>query len=219
MMQNALGDDVWSKGLQYYLKSRSLLEATPMHLHAGIQRAVNESGIDGLDIAQIMLSWETQSGYPVIDVSVNGSLLFFNQSRFLYDEAADSQLWHVPINFVTASEPVVINTKPDLWISRRSVSLSRAQATRNWSDKDWIVVNLQQGYYYRVNYDSALWQALIDQLNECHSAIDLRSRGQLIDDSLNLARAGKISYDIPFGVLRHLHDETDYLPWASVSVD
>lgn len=220
MMQNAVGDDIWRKGLKSYLTARSLKEATPDHLHAGLQEAVNESG-NALDIAEIMKSWETQAGYPVIHVSMNGSTLTFTQTRFLYDdnsESASNTAWHVPINYVTASNAVIINTKPDFWMNKeRSVTLNPEKAAKYWKDDDWIVVNLQQGYYYRVNYDDKLWQSLIDQLNSCHSKIDLRNRGQLIDDSLNLARAGKIGYNIPLAILKHLKGETDYLPWASVS--
>ncbi|KAG5683236.1 hypothetical protein PVAND_012529 [Polypedilum vanderplanki] len=220
MIQNAIGDDVWSKGLENYLKNRSLLAATPDHLHTAIQQAINEKGNIDLDIAKIMLSWETQSGYPVINVKKTNDTLTFTQERFLYDEEDKETLWYVPINFITASDSLVINTKPDLWLNQeRSISLSRVKSSRNWNEKDWIVANLQQGYYYRVNYDESIWQALIDQLNECHNVIDLRSRGQLIDDSLNLARAGKISYEIPFGIVKHLKKETDYLPWAAAYGD
>jgi hypothetical protein len=85
-----------------------------------------------------------------------------------------------------------------------------------FEDDDWIIVNLQQGYYYRVNYDTHLWQLIAKQLMENHEKIDVRNRGQLIDDSFSMARADKISYDIPLDILKYLKNETDYLPWAAV---
>ena len=50
---------------------------------------------------------------------------------------------------------------------------------------------MQQTGYYRVNYDKENWAALSKQLDDDHEAIDSTNRAQILDDSLNLARAGK----------------------------
>jgi aminopeptidase N len=41
------------------------------------------------------------------------------------------------------------------------------------------------------------------------------NRAQLIDDSLNLARAEIIDYSIPLQILKYLRMEIDYVPWAA----
>lgn len=38
---------------------------------------------------------------------------------------------------------------------------------------------------------------------------------QLIDDSLNLARAGLIDYETPFEVVLAMEHETEYAPWKA----
>lgn len=46
--------------------------------------------------------------------------------------------------------------------------------------------------YYRVNYDPENWMALAEVLDEAHETIDLLNRAQIIDDSFNLARNGRL---------------------------
>ncbi|KAK7498964.1 hypothetical protein BaRGS_00009773, partial [Batillaria attramentaria] len=52
----------------------------------------------------------------------------------------------------------------------------------------WILANIQQYGYYRVNYDPQNWNALIKQLIKDHTVIPPVNRAQIIDDAWNLAR-------------------------------
>ena len=74
--------------------------------------------------------------------------------------------------------------------------------------------NFKTGYY-RVNYDEANWRMLIKALNEDHTQIHVINRAQLIDDALNLAKAGLLSYEIALGVTSYLEKETEYIPWKA----
>lgn len=70
--------------------------------------------------------------------------------------------------------------------------------------------------YYRVNYEEALWNYIIDYLNsDMYSHINKLNRAQLIDDSFNLARSGRLSYEIPLNLTKYLVRERDYLPFYS----
>ena len=40
-------------------------------------------------------------------------------------------------------------------------------------------------------------------------------RAQIIDDALNLARSGLLSYDIALQVTNYLANEVEYIPWAA----
>lgn len=87
----------------------------------------------------------------------------------------------------------------------------------SWQEDDWIVANLQESGYYRVNYDENNWRLLTEELQgDNFEVIHLLNRAQLIDDSLNLARAGIIPYATAFGILEYLEKEIDYVPWSSV---
>jgi aminopeptidase N len=41
------------------------------------------------------------------------------------------------------------------------------------------------------------------------------NRAQLLDDSLNLARAGKLEYPLALQVTLYLQHDHDYIPWAA----
>jgi len=79
----------------------------------------------------------------------------------------------------------------------------------------WVIFNLQETGYYRVNYDLNNWNLLIHQLNTDHKVINTINRAQLIDDAMDLARAGQLSYEVALGVYGYLGNEAEYVPWAA----
>lgn len=220
MMQVALGIDTWTKGLRNYLLTKQYDAATPDDLYSGIQQAVNQDyQVSPPNVATIMRTWENQAGYPVVTVSRSGNTLTLSQDRFFYTEQTSSSVWWIPINYVVGSNPNFTVTTPDLWMpGQKTVTLQSTTAPKSWTANDWIVLNIQESSYFRVNYDDNLWNLLIEQLKgNNYQQIHLLNRAQLVDDSLNLARAGRISYDVPFSILEYLTKEVDYIPWASVS--
>lgn len=65
-------------------------------------------------------------------------------------------------------------------------------------------------------YDEANYQLLIDYLrSEAYSGIHPLNRAQLLDDSLNLARAGLLSYSTALEITTYLAKESDFIPWIS----
>lgn len=57
---------------------------------------------------------------------------------------------------------------------------------------------------------------IIKQLNgENYKDIPTINRGQLIDDALNLARAGRLDYNTALDITSYLAQETEYVPWKS----
>lgn len=80
------------------------------------------------------------------------------------------------------------------------------------SDK-WMIANIQEVGYYRVNYDQENWKLLIGQLQRNHRDIHTTNRAQILDDSLDIARAGLLDYHIALNVTRYLINEADYAPW------
>ena len=75
--------------------------------------------------------------------------------------------------------------------------------------------NLFSGYY-RVTYDKENWQMLIKHLNQANfKDIPTANRAQLIDDALNLARAGRLDYSTALDVTSYLAHETEYIPWKA----
>lgn len=95
-----------------------------------------------------------------------GNVLSLQQSRFFYaNESSSDNIWHIPINYVVASNPDFNETSADLWLTSSQLEISNDTAPKPWMPNDWIVVNTQQSGYYRVNYDTEMWNLIIEQLN------------------------------------------------------
>lgn len=217
MFQNGFGDSVWKKGLFNYLAARGYDYGTPEHLYENLQLAVDEAA-NQIDVALAMQTWERQSGFPYVTVKRNGLILTLEQNRFMYTDRNSSNLWWIPINYVVGSNPNFQNTEPDFWFpGTRFMTIQANYAPKTFTANDWLIVNIQQTGFYRVNYDNALWKLLIAQLNNGFEEIHILNRAQLIDDSFHLARAALINFNIVFEILNYLEAETDYVPWASMN--
>lgn len=86
-----------------------------------------------------------------------------------------------------------------------------------WSARDskYIYLNYCAGYY-RVNYDNNTWTAIGKALKaDSHSNIHTINRAQIVDDILNLARAGMVDYWQALTVIQYLEKEENYIPWLS----
>lgn len=71
--------------------------------------------------------------------------------------------------------------------------------------------------YYRVNYDDRNWKLITSHLLDSikYQEISAANRAQLIDDALNLARAGYLDYRIALDVTRYLINEDESVPWKA----
>ena len=66
-----------------------------------------------------------------------------------------------------------------------------------------------------MNYDTTNWNLIIKELQEIHTNIPPLNQAQLLDDALNLARAGKLPYSLALDLTLYLEQEKDYIPWAA----
>ena len=69
----------------------------------------------------------------------------------------------------------------------------------------------EQTGYYRVNYDDATWNSII----RAFPTLSTITRSQLLDDALNLARAGHLDYDTALRLTRQLGREEEVVPLAA----
>nr|CAD7445351.1 unnamed protein product [Timema bartmani] len=176
------------------------------------------SDLSDKELQDVFESWTLQMGYPVITVTRDYALgtVNVNQERFLLtrDNTADDEdySWWVPLTYTTSDELDFINTSTKVWLNRTEES--KNITILNIKEKDWLIFNIQQIGFYRVNYDTTNWKLLISQLNrDQYEAIPPVNRAQLLDDAFNLARAGLLDYSTLFSLTDYLARETDYIPW------
>lgn len=221
MLEDVLGSKLFFQGLQNYLNKYKFSNAETNDLWQCLTDEVKESGVS-LDVTEMMTTWTSQMGFPVIDVTVerdaNGNMrLQYRQERFLVHPGTSSPSdsayrWVIPLTYVTQQNP-----------SKRHVELLKRQADNvllrgvspNTVGNFWIKMNAGQSGYYRVNYDEGNWNSLKEQLNSDHTQLIGADRAGLLDDALNLARAGNLSYNLALDLTAYLSKEQEYVPWIS----
>lgn len=110
-----------------------------------IQTAINEVNYKlPFSIKDIMKSWVTQPGFPIVQVTRNYSaqIIQLQQTSFSENQTAvkDKNLtWYIPINFATGSNPDFDKTVPDIWLKDPSMNVSVET-----KPEDWLILNKQQ---------------------------------------------------------------------------
>lgn len=163
-----------------------------------------------------MDTWTLQTGLPVVTVIRNypESSASLTQERFLLlsdDNKTMEQYWWIPITYTTQNELNFKNTSTNLWMQQTPEDILE---NINAAENQWILLNIQQTGYYRVNYDNQNWKLLTKHLLDKtrFNQIGSTNRAQLINDAMNLAQAGRLDYNIALNVTRYLIHERDYVP-------
>lgn len=219
MIEHAISRETFLKGLKYYLDEMKFQAANSDKLADGLQKSIDEDQIALQASAKdIIDSWSLKSGYPLVTVklSADEKTLLFTQQKFSYTGETSSELFIIPINYASATTPDFDITTPVFWLDGNAEAPQSAGA--RWKEGDWIVVNKQETSYYRVNYDEKLWSLLAQYLmSDGRNNIHHLNRAQIVDDALNLARAGYIPYTTAFRVTRFLAYERDFPAWVAAN--
>lgn len=221
MMSHFLTSDVFRKGLTTYLKKMSYESAEQDDLWNLLTIEARRYGIfdKAASVKEIMDTWTLQTGFPVITITrnINSNKLIVQQDRFAYKKLNPNEtenLWWIPLTYTTNKELDFVNTRPTAWLKRnKTVEIEDPKLV----SVEWYIFNIQQTGYYRVQYDETNWKSIISHLRDPKrfQQIAPSNRAQLIDDALNLARAGLLSYQTAFDLTLYLEHETEYVPWKS----
>ncbi|XP_065214890.1 aminopeptidase N-like [Planococcus citri] len=169
-----------------------------------------------ISIIDVMKTWTENIGYPVINIKrfSESKTIEMKQETYKSHEASTSfpnQKWITPISCTTKSKATFSNTAPTEWV----LGDTKTIFSLDFESTEWIICNLQQSGYYRVNYDSENWYLLTEQLREDANKIHVLNRAQLIDDSFTFAFEGDLSYEVPFKLAKYLEKETEMVPLLS----
>ncbi|XP_027517770.1 thyrotropin-releasing hormone-degrading ectoenzyme isoform X2 [Corapipo altera] len=223
MLANFMGHSVFQMGLQDYLTIHKYGNAARNDLWNTLSKALKRVG-KSVNIQEVMDQWTLQMGYPVITVLGNettDNIIVISQERFVYDSDAkpkdpsrgdNSYLWQIPLT-IAVGNTSHISSEAIIWVSNKSEH-HRIPA---FEEAGWLLGNINQTGYFRVNYDIRNWRLLINQLTRNHEVISVSNRAGLIDDAFNLARAGYLPQNIPLEIIRYLSEEKDFLPWHAAS--
>ncbi|XP_050434254.1 aminopeptidase N-like [Adelges cooleyi] len=225
MLRDVVGEKVFKTALNIYLSENQYRTVEPNSLWDAFENALfvdQREFVEGETVNTVMATWTDQCGYPVVHVKRNISSFVLTQERFLVPKGDDNYIpsecfesqgeWYIPLTYTTNSSQNFTDLAPVKWMR----PTTNETALPFLEDFDWYIFNVQSTGFYRVNYEDDNWLALIKQLHDSPEAIHVLNRAQLIDDSFNLARAGKLNYSVPFELTKYLKNENDVVPWYSV---
>lgn len=216
MLNGILGDRTFRAGLQHYLKKYQFGNAVQDDLWAVMseQGHLHQMLPERFDVKTIMDTWTLQAGFPVVTVTrrADSSDLLITQQRYTLpgSNTTDSSLWFIPINFESQTNRTQ-DKMPTHWMPN-----TKSLLIKNAVHPDhWMYVNIQRIGYYRVNYDYNSWIKLSKNFYDLPAI----TQGQLLDDSMELARAQQMAYDIPLWLLMKLRNSETYdvIPWAAAT--
>ncbi|XP_047098681.1 aminopeptidase N-like [Schistocerca piceifrons] len=159
-----------------------------------------------------MAFWTSTAGYPVINVTKDGSRVQLKQWKFQLTPSGDGEAaapWPIFITFNNGSQLGSGDVMQSVWMLDDEMDI-----TVGLSEGELILLNYKWTGFYRVNYDRIGWQVVQAQLVSDHLVVPRETRAQLVSNSFNLARSGHLPWGPPLDISRYLSEERDYLPWA-----
>ncbi|RWS23979.1 aminopeptidase N-like protein [Leptotrombidium deliense] len=242
MMVHILGSETFKKGVtvrmffesycnlkvvfQNYLNALRFTNAEQDDLWKYLTAAQDSQNGEIVEVKKVMDSWTLQTGYPVVTLTRNyeTNTASLRQKRFMLitrnettKQNDDSAKWEIPITYTNEDElQWTPNTR--IWMRQNPTEKEVQIPQKHLPAIDkWMIVNLQEVGFYRVNYDAVNWNLLITQLNKNHTKIHSTNRAQILDDLLDLARAGLVPYSTALTSTTYLQKEDEYVPWDAAS--
>ncbi|XP_039289977.1 puromycin-sensitive aminopeptidase-like protein isoform X2 [Nilaparvata lugens] len=217
MIKHFLGELYYRKGLQHYLRHALIHDSgtvKPNTLWHGLESKLpSELLPNGTSLRQVVSTWVDQDGFPLLTVTRKNRSIIIEQSAYSRTLTRDGRVneekaWWVPLTFTTDKELNFTDTTTKAWLGpQKSVEIKMGDALQ------WIIFNIQQTGYYRVNYDLESWMSLASTLSTNHTSIHPINRAHLLDDAFTLATSGKVDYEIPLKLSAYLVEEDDFIPW------
>ncbi|GFO47453.1 aminopeptidase n [Plakobranchus ocellatus] len=232
MMRHFLGEETFRNGITKYLKALEYDAAHHDRLWQSLTQQAVDDGKGHIKVKEIMDTWTQQMNYPVVTVSCDPKSpgqISLRQERYLEDPTAEdpgnfkSQFgyrWTIPLTVTTSRSPDFDLTDKDvMWMTKDQRTMTAdlgVSKLPDCSDPDsWILANVQQNGFYRVNYPVGNWKALAKQLDTNHTVIPVINRAQIIDDAFSLVKSGHLDLGTAMQTVEYLDKERDYVPWST----
>ncbi|KAK5871385.1 hypothetical protein PBY51_004269 [Eleginops maclovinus] len=209
LMLNAslLGEQQFRKGIIEYLKQFSGSNTVTNDLWNSLTRV--EVSAQHLNVSEMMSSWTSQKGFPLVTVSRKGDEVTLTQEHFLLtsdDATHTSNLWNIPVTYVTDNCSVAPECRQVFNLKTKSGTLKLAESVK------WLKLNYRNTGFYIVHYGDEGWAALIDALKSNFSVFTHEDRASLIHNMFALSRLGRVSFQQVLNLLHYMSNETETTP-------
>ncbi|XP_065821852.1 leucyl-cystinyl aminopeptidase [Labrus bergylta] len=201
------GEHQFRKGIIQYLKQFSGSNADTNDLWNSLTEV--EVSPQHQNVSEMMRSWTSQKGFPLVTVSRQGDQVTLTQEHFLLtsDYATHtSSLWNIPVTYVNDNCSVAPECRQVFNLMTKSGTFKMAESVK------WLKINYRNTGFYIVHYGDEGWTALGDALSENVNVLTPEDRASLIHNIFALSRLGRVSFLQVNNLLNYISNETDTSP-------
>ncbi|XP_071580929.1 aminopeptidase N-like [Temnothorax nylanderi] len=209
MLQYMLGEKVFQNGIDKYLSNDPFYGMEDIKAFwISMQAAYDEQNVMYLNLKETMEAWMTREHYPVMNVTQNKTHFVVTTESTSTKESEKE--WWIPYIAMVMEESNFPLSK-----SMRYVSMNIGHFVH--VSEDWLIVNLQQIGYYRVNYNAESLKRIANYLNtDKYFKVHVLNRAQIIDDVFYFLIRGQLNLSVFMDLTMYLLMERSYIAWYSM---
>ncbi|XP_062606094.1 leucyl-cystinyl aminopeptidase-like isoform X2 [Saccostrea cucullata] len=211
MLRSVLGQENFNSGIKSYIERNKYSSVVTDDLWQALSN-------DNIDVGFLMDTWVRKSGYPLVTVSRQDSLVNISQSRYFPRNFSGNGGSHSTERWVIPFVYGILDGNGN-FTSNMLLLQEESGTIEITSDDRLLKGNFGDSGYYRVNYDKETWKVIIEQLTTDHHIFPVRDRAQLIDDVFSFARAGLLNITVAVEITKYLENESDFLPWLMATLN
>ncbi len=190
MLAEYLGQDVFKKGLQHYMKLHSYKNTHTVDLWASFEKVSKKP------VKKMMQNWTGKMGYPLLSLSKNKNVYKLSQERFFSSRVEakknkEKTLWQIPLD-------QKLYTKKETLLEEKIGKLNKGETTLT-----------------RVKYDELTLIKLKQEIVE--GKMHVHDRLGIIRDLFALAEGGYINADVALDFSLSYKNEKEYIVWAELA--
>lgn len=196
MVQQFVGDDAFQRGLKQYFKDYAYENTVGNQLWQALADA------SGQDIVDMMNTWASQPGYPVVHASLTEETVALEQKQFFIGSHEDKdRSWPIPLGSSCEHAPRLM--------TEQGVTFAHT------SDKP-LTLNTQDSAHFITHYDDELYARLIGAVK--NGSLDTLGRMQLLNETTLLVRGGILPSEQLIPLLDAYSAEESEHVWTIISV-
>ncbi|KAM9810926.1 leucyl-cystinyl aminopeptidase [Neosynchiropus ocellatus] len=202
------GDQQFQKGIIHYLNQFSGLNTETEDLWNSLTQ-MDVSG-QHQNVSEMMTSWTSQKGFPLVTVSWKGDQVTFTQEHFLLstsdNDTQPTSLWNIPVTYVNDSCSVDAHCRQVFTLKAKSGSLKLPASVK------WLKLNYRNSGFYIVDYGVDGWVALMEALSSNVNVLTPEDRASLIHNVFALSRLGRVTFRHVLQLLKYMSNESESSP-------
>ncbi|XP_042343805.1 leucyl-cystinyl aminopeptidase isoform X2 [Plectropomus leopardus] len=195
------------KGIIQYLKQFSGSNTDTDDLWNSLTQV--EVSSQHLNVSEMMSSWTSQKGFPLVTVSRKGDQVTLTQEHFLLtteNATHTSSLWNIPVMYVNDTCSLAPECRQMFTLKSKSGTLKLPESVK------WLKLNYRNTGFYIVHYGDEGWAALTDALSSNVNVLSHEDRASLIHNIFALSRLGRVSFQQVLNLLKYMSNETETSP-------